>query len=687
MVQNRSTNGVGDANGVRDSREERSFCRICNAMCGIVVTLDAEDHVVRVRGDDEHPLSRGYTCPKGRAIGTFHHDPRRIDHPEILGVASTWDAALDDIAATVRATIDAHGPDAVGMYLASGSAFDTNGRRAAERFLRVIGSRQKYTAATIDTPSKPLVAELVGGWSGLTPVWDNERSALLLLIGSNPVVSHGHSNAMPDPVSRLRAHRARGGALWVIDPRRTETARLADHHLAPLPSTDHLVLAFLVRELLLDGADNEYLAAHTTAGDISVLRDAVEPCTRTMVASATGLAEVDLDSLLAAVRSAGRVSGLTGTGISMGAHANVTEWLLWALHIVTGSYDQPGGMWFNPGYLLQLDTRTWVPSDGTPGAGPASRPELPRRFDEYPCSGIVPEIEAGNLRVLFVVGGNPICSLPGEARLRTALAKLDALVVLDVVRTDTTAIATHVLPAAGQLERADLPWLLDAYQLAVATQYTPAVLALQAERQPMWRTFAALGRRLGVDVLPRGVSLANATDDVLLAQLAAKSRGGADAVFEARSGVVDSHAVFGWVHDKVLPEGRWRLSPRQLVAQFDSALAEVPRASLLLIPQRQLRKMNSQLRDVGERTDIVVVSAHPDAVGDLRDGDAVTVTSPFGSTIGVLRLDDAIEPHAVAIPHGWSSTNVCALTDTDAFIDPLTGMVWQSGIPITIART
>ena len=187
-------------------REERSFCRICNAMCGIVVTVDDEERVQRVRGDEAHPLSRGYTCPKGRAIGLFHHDPRRLDEPEINGEVVTWDRALDDMAALVRTTIDAHGPDAIGMYLASGSAFDTNGRRAAERFLRLMGSAQKYTAATIDTPSKPLVAELVGGWSGLTPVWDHERSSLFILVGSNPLVSHGHSNAMPDPVVRLREH-------------------------------------------------------------------------------------------------------------------------------------------------------------------------------------------------------------------------------------------------------------------------------------------------------------------------------------------------------------------------------------------------------------------------------------------------------------------------------------------------
>lgn len=670
-------------------RDETSFCRICNAMCGIVVTVDDEQRVQRVRGDAAHPLSRGYTCPKGRAIGTFHHDPRRLDRPEIHGEVVGWDHALDDIAALVRTTIEAHGPDSIGMYLASGSAFDTNGRRAAERFLRMLGSAQKYTAATIDTPSKPLVAELVGGWSGLTPVWDHERSSLFLLVGSNPLVSHGHSNAMPDPVVRLREHKARGGELWVIDPRRTETARLADHHLAPVPSTDHLVLAHLVRELSREGADHAYLEDHVDPAAQRVLTQTVEPCTREMVAAASSVDAKDLDALVAAVRRAGRVSALTGTGVSMGKHANITEWMLWALHIVTGSYDRPGGMWFNPGYLLQLDTREWTASDGLPGPGPASRPLLPRRFDEYPCAGLVPEIEAGNLRVLFVVGGNPICALPGEARLRAALASLDALIVLDVVRTDTTELATHILPAAGQLERADLPWLLDAYQLAVATQYTPAVVPLSAERRAMWHTFASLGERLGVDVLPRSMSLAEATDETLLEQVTSRSRGGSAEVFAARSGTVHSGAVFGWVHERVLADGRWCIAPAPLVEQFTAALAEQQQpdsTSLRLIPQRQLRKMNSQLRDVGDRTDQVLVHAHPEAVGELIDGDTVVVESPFGSAIGVLHTDASLAPRAVSIPHGWHTTNVCALTDTDAEVDPYSGMVWQSGIPVTVRR-
>jgi anaerobic selenocysteine-containing dehydrogenase len=661
-------------------------------MCGIVVEVDG-DVVTSVRGDPDHPLSRGYTCPKGRALPAFHHHPHRLDEPQVRGTTTTWDDALDDLAGRLAATVEEHGPDSVGMYLASGSAFDANGRRVAERFLRVLGSTQKYTATTIDTPSKPLVAELIGGWSGLTPIWDDGRSTLLLLFGSNPVVSHGHSNAMPDPVRRLRDHRARG-ELWVVDPRRTETAALADRHLWIEPGSDHVLLAHLVRELLRDGADHDYLTAHATGVDR--LERAVEPYDLDTVVRRTGLTEADVAELLDAIRRHGRVSALTGTGCSMARTANLTEWMLWALHVVTGSYDRPGGMWFNPGYLMQLDQREWTASDGVPGPGPRSRPELPRRFDEYPCAGLVDEIESGNLRALLVVGGNPMTALPDEARTRSALASLDTLAVVDVVATATTELATHVLPAAGQLERADLPWLLDAYQLAVATQFTPAVVPPSAQRRGTWRIFADLASRMGLDALPRGASIDD-DDEALLATIAARSKGGVDEVFAARSGTVSEPRPYGWVTERVLPDGRWRIAPEPLVeqlAQLDRA-AEEPAGGegrgLVLVPQRRLRMMNSQLRDVaarGGRTETVELSMHADdaAARGITDGMRVDVISALTNerVEAEVSVGERVRRGTVSMPHGWADVNVCALTTARSEVDPLTGMVRQSGIPVEV---
>lgn len=687
-----------------------SFCRICNAMCGIVATVD-DGRVVRIRGDESHPLSRGYTCPKGRALGVMHHHPQRLDYPSSLSSVDpvsgsrsmtqiSWDELLDDIAEIVQSVIGESDQDGIGMYLASGSAFDTNGRRAAERFLTQAGSIQKYTATTIDTPCKPLVAELVGGWSGLTPIWDQEHSKLLILVGSNPVVSHGHSNAIPDPVRRLRDFQKRGGRVVVIDPRRTETAALADVHLAVRPGSDATMLGFLVRALLDDVRIEE---VRTRANGIDELFAAVARFTLSFAAERTGLSESQLSELLNDVRSAGRISVLTGTGSSMNATANVTEWLIWALHIVTDSYDKPGGMWFNPGYLMQLDTRDWQASDGQAERGPVSRPELPRRFGEYPCSGLVSEIESGNIRVLFVVGGNPVTALPDRERTEAALLSLDALIVLDVVETETTRLATHVLPVAGQLERGDLTWLLDSYQLAVAAQYTPAVVGIGANRRTVWKVFAELGERLALDVLPRGFTSDNATDESLFGPILARSRSDVATVMSATSGVVESGAVFGWVTERVLPEGKWRIAPSELIAQCDKLHGDglIPSESdpstepefdrLLLLPQRRMRTMNSQLRDVaapGGRTETPTIVMSPQDAQErgIAQGDRAKVESDVGYTVGEVAVDGNMPPGSIGIPHGWASPDVGRLTSADSGIDPLTGMVLQSGLSVSVER-
>ncbi len=380
----------------------------------------------------------------------------------------------------------------------------------------------------------------------------------------------------------------------------------------------------------------------------------------------------------------------------MAATANTTEHLLWALHVVTDSYDRPGGMWFNPGYLSRLDTREWQASDGAPGPGPPSRPELPRRFGEWPCAGLVSEIEAGNVTALIVVGGNPVTAFPDVARTTAALASLDTLVVIDVLPTETTELATHVLPAVDQLERADTTWLLDTYQLAVAAQATAAVVDPLAERRPVWWMLGALAERLGLSALPRGATVATATEDDLLGPIYDRSVGGRADLVGRPSGTVASGAVFGWVHGQVLPHGGWRLGAPPLIEQLREHLADAHAADrlderdhdMVLIPHRQLRTMNSQLRDIaapGARTDDVAVRVHPSVAHGLGgDGAAVTVTSAHGSVTGPLRADDRLHPEAVTIAHGWGDVNVSRLTSTEVDIDPLTGMVLQSGVPVTV---
>ncbi len=669
----RSVVFAGDDTG---TRSVRSFCRICTAVCGIVVEV-AGDQVVRVRGDSEHPLSRGYTCTKGRALPRIHHHPDRIEQPMMREHGqlqpATWDTCLDDLGDRLRTIVDRHGPDAIGVYFGSGLGMDAAGYRMMEGLFNAIGTRAKFSPLTIDGTAKTLVSHLVGGFPGFTTHIDYAAAKLVLYIGVNPVVSHGHNIALSDPVSSIRALRAHA-EVWVLDPRVTETARLASRHLAPRPGTDYAVLAYLIRELLRDGADPEVLAHRTIGRD--ELAGAVDPFTLGHAAEVAGLADADLVALLSAVRHAGPVAIHTGTGVTMGAtNGNVTAWLTWVLMILTGAMNRAGGVWFHPGFNLQFDAFELpvLPPESIFGPGPRSRPDAQAFLGEWPCAVLPDEIRAGNIRAVLNFGGSLLTSFPDVAVLEPALRSLELLVTTEIIANPTTAISTHVLPTKGQLERADVT-LWDFLVPRVSLQHTPAVVGPVGGRRSAWWVLAEIGRRLGYDLADP-----HATDDEMLAQTMAAARCSYDEVAAAAFVEVPSELPAPWVEHYLDRSGGWRLAPQLLVDQLATLQPPPP---LVLVPRRQARKLNAALDFLGETPDIIL---HPDdsRQAGVVDGQPVVVRTSRGQLTGIAKVDPAIRRGAVSIPHGHHDANVNALTDKDV-IDPVTGMVRYSGVPVTV---
>ena len=665
----------------------RSFCRICAAACGILVATEG-DRVVRVRGDAEHPISQGYTCPKGRALPEFHHRSDRLDHPVVRGARQSWPDALDDLAASLHQRIADHGPGAVGVYLGTGLAYDIAGWLTAERLIAVLGTPQRYTPVTIDNAPALLTAELVGGSSQLNPVWQPERSKVLVLFGSNPVVSHGYGTTLADPVTRLRRFRAEGGQVWVLDPRRTESAALADRHLPLRAGTDHLVLAWLVRELLDDGArtDRDEVASTCRPDEVDRLRTTLDAFTRERVAASTGLPGEDLDALLDAVREApGAVAAMAGTGVMMSEHGLVAEWLRWALLIVTGSLDRGGAMRFNDGLLFPLEGRLRAPaSPADPPPGPRSRPELSGWAGQYPCVAMADEIDAGHLRALVVAGGSPLTAFPDPDHIHRALASLDTLAVLDVATTPLTEMATHVLPVTAQLERADLS-MLENVAFRNGTSFTPAVVAPAAGRRPAWWALAQVGRRLGIDALGGDRDPDDLDDVDVLRGLARGARVPFDEIVANGAHGTTSEPADGWVHDRVLHDGRWHLAPEALVdrlAALTPSDADADPPSLVLVPRRQVRTVNATAYGRPDPAEVVV---HPLDAPDLRDGAAVRVTSAHGEIDGRLALDATISRGTVALTHGRQELSASRLVSSTVGIDEMTGMPRASGVAVTIA--
>jgi anaerobic selenocysteine-containing dehydrogenase len=655
--------------------QTRSFCRLCQAMCGIVVHVDG-DRVVRISGDADHPVSEGYTCPKGRSLPEVHHDPARLADPR-------WEQTLDGLAARLAEVIDRHGPGAIGAYRATHFAFDAAGRAVADRFFRALPTAQLYSAVTVDAPNKTLVPDLVAGAPFVFPQVDWDAARLLLVVGQNPIVSHGHSVARPNALVALRRLRERGGAIVVADPRTTETARLADVHLPLRPGSDPALLAGLVRAVLDGGAaDTTFLAECADPASVEALSRLVEPFTPAVVARRCAVDRGLVDDAVALLLATGRLAVQTGTGVSMGTAPNVGEWLAWALGAVTGSLDRPGGVLFNPGALRPQEERLVMRPRFDPGADPASRPDLHAAYGELPCTALADEIDAGHLRALFVLGGNPLTTLPDSERLRRSFADLDVLAVCDIRATETTAVATHVLPVAGQLERADLTSFLDLYFPFPFVQYSPPVVAPPPGRPPMWRIFAGLGHRLG---LAGFADLETETDDTILAGTTRRSRVPWQSLTAAPSGVAPPEVPGpGWLIPKRLPRGTLDLAPPELVAQFRAWDATPLNAGLVLINRRRLRQTNSMLRDAADAPGLLM---HPEDCRRLgvTAGQPVLIRSSTGSTTAAVEMTESIRPGVVSLPHGWSTPGVNRLTSSADAVDPLTGMPQLGGFPVIVA--
>jgi anaerobic selenocysteine-containing dehydrogenase len=661
-----------------------TYCRICAAACGIVVTVEG-DEVQRVRGDATHPVSRGYTCSKGRGIPAWHHSPDRLDRPRVRGEEVSWDVALDDLAGILQRVIADDGADAVALYLATGLAYDAGGQVAAATWLPALGGSAFYSAATVDNAPILVAADLVTGSWNLNPVWNPHEPGLLVLVGTNPVVSHGYGTTLPDPVVHYRDFRKLGGRMWVLDPRRTESAALADEHVAVRPGSDVALLASLVRDLLDDGADQTELRQFCEPDQVAALRAAVAPFTRDRACTSSTIEPPTYERLLADIRAHhGRVAIFCGTGTTMAADGVLVEWLRWVLLVLTASLDHPGGMRFNRGAVNRPQPP--AAAKAPPPAGPASRPDLPRVVGQMPAVGLVDEIEAGNVRVLVLTGGNPLTALPEPDRVRRAFALLDALVVIDVMDGELARAATHVLPATGQLERADLS-LAEHVSLRSGIQATRPVVSPVAERRPVWWMLGSLSKRLGVPFLG-GADPEQLTDETFLRGLLAHGPLDADEVFTVGPHGVDVPIEFGWVHETMLPGGRWQVAPAVLLARL--AQHRDPGPGLVLVPRREMAWSNS-VRYAG-RGEEPVLRLHPNdaASTGVAEGSTAEVTTAHGSIVAVVAIDPNVREGVASLTHGRSPDGPGVLTSAREGVDPLTTMPHASGVPVEVrprART
>lgn len=652
--------------------ERRGVCNLCEAICGLLLTVE-DGRVTKLRGNPDDPLSRGHVCPKAFALQDVHDDPDRLRRP-VRRVGSgadarweelSWDAALDLVADRLAGTVREHGRDAVAVYLGNPNVHSLGSMTHAGPMVRALGSRNVYSATSVDQLPHQVVAHLLYGHQLLLPVPDIDRTSYLLLVGNNPMASNGSLMTVPDFPGRVRELHARGGRLVVLDPRRTETADVADEHLFVRPGTDAYVLLAMVRTLLEEG-----LARVPGYVDgLEEVRRLVEPFTCERAAEVSGVAAADVRRLARELAAADSAAVHARVGASVQAHGLVCQWAVQLLNLVTGNLDRPGGtMLTRP--AIDVVGRAFV------GRGHWDRwrsrvRDLPEFGGELPVATLADEILTpgdGQVRAVLTVAGNPVSSTPDGKRLGEALAGLGFMAAVDIYVNETTRHADVILPPTSALERDHYDLVFHVLAVRDTTRFTPAVHPKPAGALHDWeiyreialRTSARMGRRLPWKKQLRLRVSPTRMIDLLL-------RTGSPRLSLRRLRRHPDGLDLGPLQP-CLParlqtkDKRVDLVPALVVdavrAMDRSSPAGREDGELLLIGRRHQRDCNSWLHNTERLTKgrpRHQLLMHPDdlAARALADGATVQVTSRVGKVEVEVAASDAVMPGVVSLPHGY----------------------------------
>jgi len=725
------------------TREQKpTFCRICEPLCGMIATVD-DGRLVSLRPDKDHPLSAGFACQKGIAFAEVVNDPDRVTAPLRRTVDGgfepvSWDEAMTDIAERLTDIHRRHGSGAIGWYYGNPGAFSYSHTLSLNTFMLGFGPRlHVFTAGSQDVNNRFVASQLLYGSPLALPVPDVLRTELLVVIGANPIVSHGSVLTVPRIKDRMHDIVKRGGRVLVIDPRKTETAAQFEW-LGIIPDGDAYLLLSLLHVLFDENlADRARLDGQ--ADGVAWIEQLARPFSPEATEARTGIDPDivrDLARDLARTRRAA-VYGRVGT--STGENGTLTTYLLDAVNLVAGNLDQPGGSMFG---RFGMPGERW----GMKALGALLRSSYTRRRSRIggfpsvllsePAGVMAKEITTpgrGQVRALFVSAGNPVLSVPNGNELEEALDGLELMVGVDLYVNETLAHCDYVLPAATMYERDDFPLPFQTLQPTPFRQATEAVVTPAGQARAEWEMIDDLTRRMwrrtpgliALEVMRKTLALfgVRLTPRLLVDAVIRLGQGG-DLFGLRRGGLTFTRLAADHPHGKVLAPnlrdgvlrnvvvyrgGRVRLRHDEIAAEV-AALSrrQLPDGyPMRLIGMRETRSENSWMHNApllmrGDRIQAARMHVDDAAAADIVDGDRVRIASLHGEIELPVIVTKDIVAGVVAVPHGWGhkgtggwqvangagGANVNQLmSSAPADLEKLAGMARLTGVPVRVERT
>lgn len=683
-------------------------CHICEANCGILVELDGRK-ILSIKGNPDHVLSRGHICPKATAIADLQDDPDRLRTP-IKRTASGWEAidwatAYAEIAAHVVALQAEKARPA--FYVGNPNAHDyaISGQMGALR--RAVGSKGTFSASTLDQIPHHYVQYQMYGHVSLAAVPDIDRTQALVIVGGNPAASNGSMWTVPDFKRRVAEMQSRGGTLVVVDPRRTETAKLADRWVPVRPGTDTALLLAILRAVRQRQPDLTSPIAALVDDSWATIDDHLSAFDDAELADHCGVAKEEI-AAIAALMTSGAPAAIYGRmGVSVTEYGTLNQWLIQLINLASGNLDRVGGTMF-PEPLL--DTIALV-GKGSIKTVETARGPMPSVMGEIPMVAFADELlrdDDQRVRMLFVAAGNPVLSAPDGGRTDEALAGLDLMVSFDMYITETSRHAHYILPPCGPLEKDHYPLFFGPLAIRNFGAYSPALLEKQPDSKADWEIVTELAAAIHA---ARGEAMPNIPTprEQLDSMLRASPMGMSLAEVEAQPNGVDLGPLRANLAERIrTPDKRIHAVPATLVEELDRFRADMtttPCDSLRLIGRRHVRSNNSWLHNskrLVKGPDRCTLMIHPDdaAARAIADGDLIEVASRVGRVTVTAEVTDDMMPGAVSLPHGWghgrkgvgwqtaaahAGVSINDLTDPERYCR-LTGNAVLNATPVTVVR-
>ena len=704
-------------------------CNLCEAICGLEVKRE-NGQIKSIRGDKKDPLSRGHICPKAVALQDIYNDPDRLRSP-IRKTADgwqevSWKQAFDEVASTLKQVQKQHGRNAVAVYLGNPTVHNVEALLFGPEFFRTLKTQNRYSATSVDQLPEQLVSLLMFGHSLLIPLPDVDRTDFHIMFGANPMVSNGSMMTAPGIGNRLKAIRERGGQLIVVDPRRTETAKISDQHLSIRPGTDVFMLLAMLHVVFRETLQSPGNVAQFTVG-LALVESIVQDYSPEKVADITGIEAEPLKRLVRNFCSAKSASCYGRIGVSTQQFGTLTQWLITVLNIVTGNLDVPGGTMFSKPALEVLNA-------GKPGKkGFADRfsriRKLPDFNGEFPVATLAEEITSrgdGKVRALVTSAGNPVLSTPNGDQLDAALDGLDYMVSIDIYLNETTRHADIILPPLSHLERPHYDVVFQALAIRNGAKFSQPLFKASREQRSDLQIFTELGWRMQTGTwfnktggwLRKELLQWLGSEWIINRQLKKgpyfKTKGLNLKKLKNNPHGIDLGPMLPCLPERLFTSDRKiHLAPQEFVSglkevdEFFTRYEENPDTGfkLQLIGRRDPRTNNSWLHNShrmvkGKNRCLVLV--HPQDAGhhQLLDGDLALVSSRVGSIRVPVAISDEMRPGVISIPHGWghlvdgiklniarkhAGVNSNILTD-EQFLDSISGNAVLNGIPVSLEK-